>query len=168
MVAGSFTVRAARSDDIAFLADMLFAAAAVSPEVRAMGQAAALAEPAIGRYLDGWGRAGDAGVVAVAAGGRPLGAAWYRLFPADAPAYGFVAADVPELGIGVAAEVRGRGVGRALLEELLATARRAGYAQVSLSVDRRNPARRLYERVGFRDAGRSAPDDTGMTMTVTL
>jgi len=44
---------------------------------------------------------------------------------------------------------RGHGVGRRLLESLIAEARERGRA-VRLSVVRDNPARRLYERLGFR------------------
>ena len=47
-------------------------------------------------------------------------------------------------------EARGRGVGRALLAELVEPAREAGLAHVSLEVLVRNAdARRLYERLGF-------------------
>ncbi|MGW7072581.1 hypothetical protein ACWGII_29645 [Streptomyces sp. NPDC054855] len=41
-----------------------------------------------------------------------------RFFTEDEPAYGFVHADIPELAIGVVADWRGRGVGRALLRAL--------------------------------------------------
>jgi ribosomal protein S18 acetylase RimI-like enzyme len=47
-------------------------------------------------------------------------------------------------------DARGRGIGRALLAELVAPARKAGLEHVSLEVLVRNPeARRLYERLGF-------------------
>jgi len=47
-------------------------------------------------------------------------------------------------------EARGRGIGRALLAELVEPAREAGLAHVSLEVLMRNSeARRLYERLGF-------------------
>lgn len=45
-------------------------------------------------------------------------------------------------------ELQGRGVGERLLRELLEQADRAG-ASVLLSVFHGNPARRLYERLGF-------------------
>lgn len=124
--------------------------------------------PEIRRYLDAWGRAGDTGMVAVDADSRRLGAAWYRRFSVDARGYGFVTPDIPELSIGVIPVARGQGVGTALLAALLATVREQGQRGVSLSVDRQNPARRLYERHGFRDAGISSPEDTSVTMIVTL
>jgi ribosomal protein S18 acetylase RimI-like enzyme len=46
------------------------------------------------------------------------------------------------------------GVGRALMDAVLAEARRAGYACISLGVLRDNPrARRFYERAGFSPSG---------------
>jgi ribosomal protein S18 acetylase RimI-like enzyme len=108
--------------------------------------------PEIARYVVGFGRSGDAGVVAEV-GAAAVGAAWYRLLPASEPGYGFVAGDVPELSIAVVAEYRGLGLGRQLLETLLAHADANGVARISLSVALDNPAARLYERVGFRRVG---------------
>jgi ribosomal protein S18 acetylase RimI-like enzyme len=108
--------------------------------------------PDIGRYVVGFGRAGDAGVIAEL-NGEPIGAAWYRLFPAAEPGYGFVADDVPELSVGVDARYRRAGVGRRLLVALLERARADGVSRLSLSVEFDNPAVRLYERVGFETVG---------------
>ena len=41
------------------------------------------------RYVRGWGRAGDTAVIALE-NGFPVGAAWYRLFAADEPGYGYI------------------------------------------------------------------------------
>ena len=73
---------------------------------------------------------------------------------ADHPGYGFVDAQVPEISIGVEAAWRGRGVGRALLVALIATARADGHRALSLSVDARNaPALALYRSMGFVETG---------------
>ena len=82
--------------------------------------------------------------------GEPIGAAWLRFLPAADPGYGFVAADVPELTIGVAARWRGRGAGRALLRAVADQARSAGIRRISLSVERKNYARQLYLSEGYQ------------------
>ncbi len=106
------------------------------------------------RYVEGFGRAGDGGVIAEA-GGEPAGAAWYRLLPAADAGYGYVADDIPEVTIGVAAAHRGRGVAAELLERLKAAAAAEGLRALSLSVEPDNHALRIYERAGFEPAGRS-------------
>lgn len=56
-------------------------------------------------------------------------------------------------GLFVREEVRGRGVGTALLQAAMAEAARRGYAEVRLDVVDTNPrARALYERQGFHAA----------------
>jgi hypothetical protein len=57
------------------------------------------ADPESARYLDGWGRAGDAGLVAEDRRGDPVGAAWYRLFAPTEPGHCYVDAATPELAI---------------------------------------------------------------------
>jgi ribosomal protein S18 acetylase RimI-like enzyme len=73
-----------------------------------------------------------------------------------------VDADTPEISVGVAADWRGRGVGRALLDALVATARESGHDALSLSVDRRNAAAlALYRSIGFvQTIGGSAENPT--------
>jgi GNAT superfamily N-acetyltransferase len=102
----------------------------------------------VSRYLRGWGRRGDTAVIALEHG-FPVGAAWFRLFRAEEPGYGFVDEQTPELAIAVVPSKRGHGVGEKLLTSLIAKARQGGYAQLSLSVEPGNPARMLYERHGF-------------------
>jgi ribosomal protein S18 acetylase RimI-like enzyme len=56
--------------------------------------------------------------------------------------------DIRLVDIGLLPEHRGRGIGRQLLSELAAEADER-QRTVSLQVERSNPARRLYERLGF-------------------
>ena len=141
-------LRTATADDLPFLRQMLYEAACWRPgEHPPLEQV--LESPRISRYLTGWGRPGDEGVVAVEHG-ELLGAAWLRVFSSAEPGHGFVSEAVPELTIAVASEARRRGVGRALLRSLLERARASGHESLSLSVERDNEvAVRLYERAGF-------------------
>lgn len=57
--------------------------------------------------------------------------------------------------IAVRPELRGRGLGARLLDEVLAVSRRQGVAKLYLEVrDSNDGALRLYERFGFREVGR--------------
>jgi GNAT superfamily N-acetyltransferase len=110
----------------------------------------------VSRYVRGWGRPGDTAVIALE-GGFPVGAAWYRLFRADEPGYGFVDEATPELAIAVVPSKRGLGIGDELLKALSRKAQSGGYERLSLSVEPGNPARQLYERHGF-DVVEEGPD----------
>ncbi len=106
----------------------------------------------LSRYVEGWGRPGDAALVVIE-GFQPVAAAWYRLFRTDEPGYGFVDEQTPELTIAVVPSRRGRGYGNELLTALLEEARKQGFRRVSLSVEPDNPALHLYERYGFAKVG---------------
>ena len=147
------TMRAATADDTAFLESMLVESVNWLPD-RNLTKERILAE--MGHYVAGWPRPTDLGVIALDPDGRPIGAAWLRYHDAEQAGYGFVAADVPELSIAVAARWRGQGVGRALLHEL--HARRTG--PISLSVERANPAIELYRSEGYRTVSSGRDSDT--------
>jgi GNAT superfamily N-acetyltransferase len=136
---------------------MLLAATNWSPEWPERSRSQVLSSPTTAHYIAGWPRPGDLGVVAEA-DGQPAGASWLRFLPESDPGYGFVAADVPELTIGVTAAWRGRGLGRALLRAIAGRARAAGISRISLSVERKNFAHRLYESEGFQIVDSSDKD----------
>jgi len=71
--------------------------------------------------------------------GRPIG----RLYVDRSDA------EMRIMDIALLPEFRGRGIGRTLMEELLAEAKAAGLP-VGLHVEATNAAKRLYERLGFR------------------
>lgn len=139
-MAERFAIRPATSADQPFISEMQYEAFFVPPGADPFPPSI-VDEPHIVKYHVGFGtKAGDVGVIAEAPAGRLLGAAWVRLVEG----YGFVDADTPELGIAVVSDERGTGIGSALLEELFRVAPRC-----CLCVDTRNPAIRLYERLGF-------------------
>ncbi|MWC00260.1 GNAT family N-acetyltransferase [Agromyces seonyuensis] len=142
------SIRQAVPSDGPFLADMVVEAANWRPEI-ARPRVSILGDPVYASYISGWQRPADRGVVAMSADGEAIGAAWYRIFPADAPVHGHVERGVPELIIGVRPMWRAQGVGRALLRRLIVEAGAAGYARIGLSVEHGNFAQGLYRAEGF-------------------
>ena len=139
--------RPAGAEDVTFLATMLGEAAVWRPDKPTPSADEVLADPRYAMYLAGWPRPGDYGLVAEQ--DEPLGAAWYRTYTEANHGHGFVAEDVPELSIAVVVSRRHEGVGRRLLTDLIEAGVAQGHAALSLSVNGDNPARRLYESVGF-------------------
>jgi ribosomal protein S18 acetylase RimI-like enzyme len=152
--------RPAGAEDFPFLAAMLGEAAVWRPDKPTPTADEVTADPRYAMYLAGWPRRGDFGLVAEQEG--PVGAAWSRTYTEMSHGHGFVAEDVPELSIAVIASRRREGIGRLLLVALIEASEVQGYAALSLSVNHRNPARRLYESVGFQPVGR--PRESALTM----
>jgi ribosomal protein S18 acetylase RimI-like enzyme len=149
---GDVRCRTAEVEDFAFLASMLGEAAVWRPDKLTPSGDQVLANPRYAMYLDGWPRHGDYGLIAEQDG--PIGAAWYRNYTEVTRGHGFVADEVPELSIAVIASRRHEGIGRLLLIELIEASVAQGYPAISLSVNDGNPARGLYESVGFVYVGR--------------
>ena len=114
------------------------------------------------RYVANWGRRGDTGFVAFD-GLNPYGAAWYRLFTAKEPGFGFVDEQTPELTIAVAPSRRGEGVGGELLDALLSRAHEDGYDAVSLSAEPEQTS--FYEKHGFE---KLREDESSVVMRASL
>ena len=152
-------VRRGGAQDVRFLRDMLHHAYYWKERAPDSGPGP------VALYVKAWGRRGDTAVIAID-GGFPVGAAWYRMFDAERPGYGFVDERTPELAIAVVPSARGKGIGSALLDALLERARADGYPAISLSVDRNNAgAIELYERHGF---ARVDEDTDSLTMRAQL
>lgn len=151
--------RPAEPADLEFLATMLGEAAVWRPDKPTPSGEEALADPHLATYLAGWPRPGDHGLVADHDG--PVGAAWYRTYTEADHAYGFVSAEIPEVAIAVVASRRGEGIGRRLLVGLIEDSIAQGHPALSLSVNNENPARLLYESVGFVTVERR---ETALTM----
>lgn len=138
---------------------MLFEAAYWRPDATRPTLEQGLANPEIAKILADWGRDGDLAVIADD-GQRNTGAAWLRFWTEANHSYGFISESIPELGIGVVAEHRGKGVGRALIRELIRHAAQRGIDQISLSVEDDNFSRDLYISEGFEKVSRVENADT--------
>jgi ribosomal protein S18 acetylase RimI-like enzyme len=143
----STLITTATAADEAFLWEMLVEAAHLAADGEASATAAQQ-HPFLAKFVRGWGRPGDIGVIARDAAGESLGAAWVRHLIGPEQSYPTVDAAYPELAIAVRREHAGRGLGGVLLGRLIALARPV-YPGLVLSVRAENPAQRLYARHGF-------------------
>ncbi len=89
--------------------------------------------------------------------GSFLGGVFLRFWKADHHSYGFIAEDIPELGIALSPQARNRGIGSMLmtriLDEVLQLCAEGNMprAEISLSVESKNhKAIGLYTRLGFQ------------------
>jgi ribosomal protein S18 acetylase RimI-like enzyme len=148
----SVSVRDASAEDVDFLRQMLYEAVYWKPDRPRPAEADAFENRELAKLLAGWGRSGDAGVVAeLQPGSTRVAAAWYRYWTDDEHSYGYVDPQTPEAVCAVAPAQRGRGLGLLVMRELINRARRAGVSRMSLSVEQENEAAlRLYRRLGFR------------------
>jgi ribosomal protein S18 acetylase RimI-like enzyme len=118
-------------------------------------------QPEIARYVLEWGKRNDDGFGAFdQVTRRPLGAVWIRLFEKENRGYGYVDRNTPELSIAILPGYRNQGLGTDLLNRMIAEAGNQ-YPGLSLSVSSVNPAKRLYERLGFEIIER---EGTSLTM----
>ena len=157
-------IRDLRADETPFLREMLYTALAWRPDVELPPREWVLEHPQVAPFHTAWGREGDTGLVAEE-DGVPCGLAWYRFFTVDEHGEGFVDEATPEVAVAVVDGMRGRGIGGALMLAIQDHAREHGVERISLSVDRDNPARRLYVRLGYLDL---APDDENGRMILEL
>jgi ribosomal protein S18 acetylase RimI-like enzyme len=156
-------IRPATPDDRELVERTLFTALAWDPEDPIPPMDVVIAHPKIAVYHDGWMRQGDAGVVAEI-DGEFAGMAYCRIFEDGSDSQGFYDAETPELAVGVEAAHRGRGIGEGLITALHEMIAADGVARMSLSVDTRNPAMRLYERLGYQRV-RGTDSDAVMVLT---
>lgn len=145
----SVSFRPLGPDDIATVQWTLYTAVSWNDPPGLPPLEVALQHPEMLRYHTGWGRTGDIGVAA-SVDTEFLGAAFARLFTDDDHGHGYIDTETPELGIAVEQAHRGHGVGRLLMNELAVEAKENGFARLSLSVNNPNPAKRLYEAIGYR------------------
>ena len=147
-----YKIRQETEQDNDFLWEMLYQSIfIVEGEVKPLRDI--LNQPDIIKYLCSWGRRGDIALIATDLNDNPIGAIWIRLFDETNKTYGYIDENTPVLSMALLSEYRGKGIGTVLLKEMIRTANDLGFKSLSLRVDPKNPALRLYEKQGFVKVG---------------
>jgi [ribosomal protein S18]-alanine N-acetyltransferase len=140
------TIREATAADVAFLQAMLWEAILASPSlIRAMGLEQL--QEVEDQYWGSWANKQDPAFIAVDADGKSVGMILLKRNLDEAVASW-------RLGIAVAPERRGQGIGRLLLRAAATFVRARAGTYLNLLVDPENaPAMALYRQEGFQEMG---------------
>ncbi|MEW6624899.1 MAG: GNAT family N-acetyltransferase [Bacillota bacterium] len=140
--------KAIDKSEMSFLEDMLYHAIYIRDNETL--PRSIIYEPNLYKYIKNWDEKHDIGYIIIEQDtNRKLGAAWIRAFNEENKGYGYIDDGMPELSIALYPEYRGKGAGTALLQYLIDHLP-VSTKSISLSVNVQNPAKRLYERVGFK------------------
>lgn len=137
-----YVIRPLTAADEPVLWEMLYQALRTSEEVP---PPEIVRRPEYARHVAGWGREGDTGFVAYDSEQKDelLGAAWFRFSPSER-----AEKPTPELAFAVKPGHRKRGIGAALLTQLVKA--NPQITAVTIAASANNPAVRLYDRFGFK------------------
>lgn len=146
-----YTIRPIQEEEIALLEDFLLEAIYIPPGyTQKISKDILTSDSKLRAAVEDFGTMPDDHALVALVKGRVVGAVWSRI----ADTYGCIDAQTPCLCISLYKAYRGKGVGAALMMRMLARLRAKGYEKASLSVDEANPAMRLYQKLGFQNAGR--------------
>ena len=159
-----YEMRHIRQDEWPLLEDFLYEAIFV-PEGFEGGipRSVIYDDPKCRAAFESFGTLPDDRAVVAEVDGKVIGACWVR----TTDEYGHIDEATPSFSISIFKPYRGQGIGTAMMRVMLDELCDAGYTRASLSVQKENPALRLYERLGFRIIG-DGVDDTEWLMVVDL
>ena len=141
-------IRKLRNDETELLKDFLYEAIYI-PEGMRPPEWSIIERPELALYYEDFGSGPADHALVAEADGRVVGAVWTRIMND----YGHVDDDTPSFAISLYPEYRGRGIGTAMMREMLGVLKEQGYEKASLAVQKANYAVRMYEKVGFRTVG---------------
>ena len=122
----------------------------------------------LGIYSEFYGLSGkDLGLYALV-DNKIAGAAWIRLLKESDSANAFIDEKTPVLTIGVLPEFRSKGIGSAMLEQLLLEAG-SFYGRISVSVLNSDERVKFFEKLGFTildNSNKKSPADASDTITM--
>lgn len=156
--------RLLKMSELGFLEEMLYEAIFI-PEGIQKPPKTIIKDPSLSAYYEKWGE--DVLDIALVAEFNQIlvGAIWGRRFKKVKSGFGYIDDETPELSMAVKTEYRNRGIGTELLKEIIEIYKDKGIKTLSLSVDKRNAAYRLYAKIGFRIFSEK---DTTATMCMQL
>lgn len=127
-----------------FLYEAIFVPEGVEPPPREI-----IFKPELQVYIKNFGsQNGDCCLVAEV-DNKIIGAVWVRIMND----YGHIDDQTPSFAISIYKDFRNKGIGTALMKEMLTLLKERGYRRASLAVQKENYAVKMYKKVGFEIIG---------------
>lgn len=124
-----------------FLYEAIFIPDGVEPPPKSI-----IYRPELQVYISEFGKSKHDIALVADINGKIVGTVWVRIMND----YGHIDDKTPSFAISVYKEYRGKGIGTALMSEMLAILKKRGYKQASLSVQKKNFAAEMYRKLGFK------------------
>ena len=142
-------IRKIEPEEISFLQEMLYEAIFVEEGQEKLPQSI-IKEPSLWSYIDQFGKQHCDLCFVAEKEEKLIGAVWGRLFPQEQKGYGYINDEIPELSIAIKEEERGKQWGTKLMSSIMKEYKMLGMEALSLSVDKKNKAFHLYQKLGFK------------------
>lgn len=137
-------IREMQKDEYCLLSDFLYEAIYI-PDGMAAPPKSVIICPELQVYIADFGNSIHDKALVAEVDGNIVGAIWARIMND----YGHIDKNTPSLAMSVLKGYREMGIGTSLLTQMLSTEKAAGYAKLSLSVQKDNYAVRMYKKAGF-------------------
>ena len=140
----SYSIREMRKEEYSLLSDFLYEAIYI-PAGTAAPPKSVISCTELQVYIANFGNSKHDKALIAEVDGNIVGAIWARIMND----YGHIDENTPSLAMSVLKAYRGMGIGTLLLTQMLLAEKAAGYAKISLSVQKDNYAVKLYRKAGF-------------------
>lgn len=137
-------IREMQKDEYYLLSDFLYEAIYI-PDGTAAPPKSVITCPELQVYISDFGNSNHDKALLAEVNGNIVGAIWARIMND----YGHIDNNTPSLAMSVLKAYRGMRIGTLLLTQMLSVEKDAGYAKLSLSVQKDNYAVKLYRKAGF-------------------
>jgi ribosomal protein S18 acetylase RimI-like enzyme len=140
----NYSIRKIEENEIYLLDDFLYEAIFIPDGVKPPSKSI-IKDPDLQVYIENFGkRIGDYCLVAEIEG-KIIGAVWVRIMND----YGHIDNGMPSFAISLYKEYRNNGVGTALMKQMLDLLKKENYKRISLAVQKKNYAAKMYQKLGF-------------------
>lgn len=140
----NYSIREMQKEEYSLLGDFLYEAIYI-PDGTDAPPKSVIACPELQVYIADFGNSKHDKALIAEVDGNIVGAIWARIMND----YGHIDDNTPSLAMSVLKAYRGMGIGTSLLTQMMSTEKAAGYAKLSLSVQKDNYAVKLYRKAGF-------------------